>query len=195
MAGRSAAGVCGVRHRKRLPFSLGVHAIVFQAESFVILAHTKECIGRAYTGVCIYICSDSQAALQALEALRVTSKLVWECQQALCALSSWNKVTFRWVPGHCGIQSNEDADALAREESSNSFLGPEPAITISLCVSTLKVKEWLKKRHSKHWAATLDMRQLKLFIERPSDNKLSGDLVALERKTMQAGNRVVHWPL
>jgi hypothetical protein len=171
-----------MRSGKRLSFSLGVNTIVFQAESFVILAHTQECIGTAYTGECIYIYSDSQAALQALEALSVTSKLVWECWQALCALSSRNKVTLLWVPGHCGIQSNKDADALATEESSNSFLGPEPSTTISPCVGRLKVKEWLKERHSEHWAAAPGMKQSKHFIGRPSDNKLSRDLMDLDRK-------------
>jgi hypothetical protein len=42
MAGRSGAGVCGVRPGKRLSFSLGVHATVFQAEMFVILVCAKE---------------------------------------------------------------------------------------------------------------------------------------------------------
>jgi ribonuclease HI len=48
-----------------------------------------------------------------IEASRVMLKLVWKCQQALCAVSRWNKVMLLWVPGHCEIQDNEDADALA----------------------------------------------------------------------------------
>jgi hypothetical protein len=181
MAGGSEKGVCGVRPGKRLLFSLGVHATVFQAEIFVISACAKECIGRAYTGQSIYICSDSQAALWALEASRVTLKFVWECQQALCVLSSWNKVVLLSVPGHCGIQGNEEADALAREGSSSPFLGPEAAILILPCVGRLKVKEWLKETHSKQWATVPSMRQLKLFIGKPS-NKLSRDLMAMDKK-------------
>jgi hypothetical protein len=52
---------------------------VFQAEICVILACAKECIGKAYIAEHIYICSDSQADLWALEASRIMSKLVWEC--------------------------------------------------------------------------------------------------------------------
>lgn len=61
---------------KWLSFSLGVHVAVFQAETFLILAHGREWVGRGCTGECIYMCSDSQAALWALKALRAMSRLV-----------------------------------------------------------------------------------------------------------------------
>jgi hypothetical protein len=53
------------------------------------------------------VCSDSLAALWDHKAPTERSKLVWECQQAMCALSGWNKVILLWVPGHCGIEGNE----------------------------------------------------------------------------------------
>jgi hypothetical protein len=86
-----------------------------------------------------------------------------------------------YIPGYCRTQDSEEEDALAREGSSSPFLGPEPAISISSCVSRLKVKEWLKERHPEHWAAALGMMQSKHFIRRPSD-KPSRDLLALDRK-------------
>jgi hypothetical protein len=45
-----------VRPEMRFSFYFGVHTNMFQAETFVILTCTKECIGRAYTGEYIYIC-------------------------------------------------------------------------------------------------------------------------------------------
>jgi hypothetical protein len=96
------------------------------------------------------ICLDSQAALPALEVSRIMLMLVWECWQAICALSSCNKVTLIWDHGHSGIEDNEDADAVAREGSSSSFLGPESAIPILSCVGRLKIKESLIKQHSKY---------------------------------------------
>jgi hypothetical protein len=113
------------------------------------------------------MCSDSQADLQTLEASRVSLKQVWKCQQALCAMSSWNKVTLLWVPNHSGIQGNTDVDAMAREGLSSQFLSSEPAISISPCIGRIKVKEWIQ--------------QSKLFIGRPP-NKLSWDIMALDRK-------------
>jgi hypothetical protein len=161
MAGGSEAGVCGPRPNRRLSFSLGVHAIVFKAEIFAILACAKDCTERYYTREQIYIFSHSQAALQALESSRETSQLVWECQQAVCAQSNRNKVMLLWVPGHSGVQDNEDTDALATKGLSNLFLSSEPAIPILPCVGRLKI-EWLKEIHSAYWAATPGMREMML---------------------------------
>jgi hypothetical protein len=121
-------------------------------------ACARDCIERYYTREQIYICSDSQAALWALEATRITSKLVWEYWQAICTLSNGNKKTFLWVPGHSGIQGNKDADVLVRKASGNSFLSPEPIILISRCVGRLKIKVQLVRKHSKYWVKTPGMR-------------------------------------
>jgi ribonuclease HI len=83
------------------------------------------------------------------------SKLIWECKQAIYALSNTNKVTCLWVPGNSGIQGNQVTDTLAKKGSSNPFLGSEPAIPISQCVGTLKIKEWMTRKHSKYTTATL----------------------------------------
>jgi hypothetical protein len=60
-----------------------------------------------------------------------------------------------WVPGHTGVQDNEDADGLVTKGMSDLFLSPEPAIPILPCVGMLKV-------HPEYWAATLGMRHFKL---------------------------------
>jgi hypothetical protein len=49
----------------------------------------------------------SQTALWGLEALRVTLKPVWECQQAISVLSLQNKFILHWVHGHSEIQDTE----------------------------------------------------------------------------------------
>jgi hypothetical protein len=84
--------------------SLGVHATVFQKEIFAVLACAKH-----YTGEHTYMCTDNQSAWQALEASGMT-ELVWE----FSTLSSRNKVMHLWVPGHSGIQGNEDADTSTK---------------------------------------------------------------------------------
>jgi ribonuclease HI len=89
---------------------LGKSATVFQTEIYAILQCACENIGRAYKNKRILIFSDSQAVLRALSSPKVTSGLVAECLDALSAVASLNEVTLIWVPGHCGILGNEEAD-------------------------------------------------------------------------------------
>jgi len=79
----------------------------------------------------VSICSDSQAALKALKAIRTMSPLVHQCQKALNDISTWHAVGLYWVPGHAGVGGNEIPDKLARGSSALRFLGPEPTLGVS----------------------------------------------------------------
>jgi hypothetical protein len=161
MADGSEASACDVKPRRWwLSFSINTYATVFLAEISVSSVSAKVCTERNYKIQQIHICSDNWAVLWDLEASIIMPKLVWECRQPICALSNRNKVILLCVPGHRRIQGNEDADTLAREVLSSSFLGPEPAISISPCVGRLKIEQWLIKKHSKCSAATPGTRQL-----------------------------------
>jgi len=50
----------------------------------------------------VSICSDSQAALKALQAAKTTSPLVRQCQKTLNNISTRHAVGLYWVPGHAG---------------------------------------------------------------------------------------------
>jgi ribonuclease HI len=51
-----------------------------------------------------------------------------------------NRIRLVWVPGHCGIHENEEADALAETESSSVVLGLEPCFL--LAPSYVEHREW-----------------------------------------------------
>jgi hypothetical protein len=68
MGGGARAGVYGQSVGRRLSFSLGKYVTVFQAEIFAILAYAYEIQDHHRSERYVIICSDSQAALNALKA-------------------------------------------------------------------------------------------------------------------------------
>jgi ribonuclease HI len=90
--GGTGAGVCGHSVRRRLSFPLGRYATVLQAEIYAILACVHEIKSHNRSEKHASICSDSQAALKALQVVRTTSLLVQECQKALNDISAWHAV-------------------------------------------------------------------------------------------------------
>jgi hypothetical protein len=84
----TGAGVYGQSLRRRLSFSLGRYTTVFQAEIYTILACVYEIQLQNRSEKYVSICSDSQAALKELQAVRTTSPLVCQCQKALNDISA-----------------------------------------------------------------------------------------------------------
>jgi hypothetical protein len=87
MKGGTGAGVYGQSLTRRLSFSLGKYATVFQAEIHAILACAYKIQSLKRPERYVSICSDSQAALKALQVVR-TSPLVHQCQRALNDISA-----------------------------------------------------------------------------------------------------------
>jgi hypothetical protein len=73
---------------RRLSVSLGKHATVFQAEVYEILACVHETETQDQPEKYVSICSDSQAALKALQAAKTTSALVQQCHKVLNDIST-----------------------------------------------------------------------------------------------------------
>jgi len=74
--------------------SLGKHATVFQAEVYAILVCVHEIETQDWPEKYVSICSDSEAALRALQAAKTTSPLVRQCQQALNDISTQHTVGY-----------------------------------------------------------------------------------------------------
>ncbi|KAJ8956445.1 hypothetical protein NQ318_010759 [Aromia moschata] len=125
---KAGAGVYGKTTRTKLSFALGSYASVFQAEIYAILACGMEILKTAPKRRTIQICTDSQAALMAIESSKVKSRLVLDCKKILNDLASCNRVILTWVPGHSGVPGNEEADRLARLGSIGYPIGPEPIL-------------------------------------------------------------------
>jgi ribonuclease HI len=133
------AGVYSYGTRWKLSFNLEQYTTVFQAEVHAIKACAVEHLDRKYRN--IYILSDSQAAIKALDKYQIISKLVWDCHQSLVQLAKHNRVQLIWVSGHESIVGNETADQLAKLGSDCLFIGPEPACGISVAVIKRDVRD------------------------------------------------------
>ncbi|XP_054015811.1 ribonuclease H-like [Hylaeus anthracinus] len=92
---------------------LGKYATVYQAEVIAISECTQEMLNLNINCKRITICTDSQAAIKALNKAENTSRITKECKIRLNTLAKNNRIIIQWVPGHNGITGNEKADRLA----------------------------------------------------------------------------------
>jgi len=146
----TGAGVYRQSVGRRLSFSLGRYATVFQAEIYAILACVNKIQFQSRPEKHVSICSDSQVALKALKANR-TSPLVQQCQKALNDISTWHAVGLYWVPGHAGVRGNEITDKLAKDSSALKFVGTEPALVVSKQDIRRRIRHWLVNQHWVWW--------------------------------------------
>jgi hypothetical protein len=117
----------------------------------------------------VSICSDSQVAMKALQAIRTTSPLVHQCQRALNDISAQHVVRLYWVPGHVGVRGNEITDGLARDSSGRGFLGPEPVLGVSRRDIQNRHSHWLNSQHCASWSDLgSTLRQARELISGPS---------------------------
>ena len=89
----SGVGLCLDGSSREMHIPLGKHSTVFQAEITAIQACALGNRAAGYRGKRICICSDSQAALKALERGKINSRLVRDGRDALQDLADLNRVT------------------------------------------------------------------------------------------------------
>ena len=126
------------------------------------------------------ILSDSQAALQALANIQVTSKSVGAAIKALTRLGSRITVYLNWIKAHVNHPGNEKADQLAKEGSQLKQVKDYP---LSQQACKTMIDEYIYAEWNKRWAADPTCRQTRIFF--PSVNKgVSKKLLALDRVTL-----------
>ena len=191
----SGAGIYGDKPRVRISHPLGRHSTVFQAEITAITVCVMENLNRGYSGKHIYICTDSRAALLALNSTRVNSALILDCKNTLDRLCESNRVNLVWVPAHCGIEGNENADELAREGSRTAFVGPEPALAIACSTVKAKIRSWTKGQFQTEWHKQAGLRQSRTFIANPLNCNETNRLLTQNRSQLRGlvGVLTGHW--
>lgn len=181
----TGSGVYGKNPGMSIIASLSRYCTVFQAEVHAIELCAREIENRGYSNRKIYILSDSKAAILAIGATEIQSKLVWDCTTALKHISNCNRVTLMWVPGHRGIVGNELADELARAGSLSGLVGPEPFCGLSPKVVKTRLHEMVMDEAQQEWEECNECRQSKLFLPAYS-TKLTNWMFSLDRVQMKS---------
>ena len=118
------------------------------------------------------------------DALSVLSKVQYphqkdlsELETALVDLEAQSNLTLQWIPAHCGIQGNEQADRLAREggqlDQEDRYTSYTTEKTI---IKTLSRKRWKQQQPNSNQSDSLHRlnrpEQVILFRLRTGHNRL-----------------------
>jgi ribonuclease HI len=121
--GKTGSGMCCEQLQISRSERLSDHSTVMQAEVTAIKLCAEMSIEKNLINKDIYIFSDSQAAVMAINKSYIYSLTVKSCVQTLNELGRGNRLTIAWVPGHSGIEGNEKADELANQGTSKENIG------------------------------------------------------------------------
>ncbi|XP_074031018.1 uncharacterized protein [Leptinotarsa decemlineata] len=116
----------------------------------------------------VVILYNSQAAIEALSSFQVFSRLVGSCLSAVKELSTQNRVTLAWVPGHEGHKDNEKANVLAREGASKAMICPEPFCGLAKAYIKPSINSWMQAASIDWWNKLSRLRQANQFIKKSS---------------------------
>jgi hypothetical protein len=119
----------------------------------------------------IVIRCDSQAAIQAINNINISSKTVLECRKLLNQLGARNSLKIYWIKAHAAHPGNEMADRLAKM-GANQTIGPA---RFKYYEAVASFNQSLIARSNQKWQARWDedpskYMQSKCFIQTVSKN-------------------------
>lgn len=143
---------------------------ILSAEAYGLLTAVSNCNDNQDT----IILTDSASCLDAIQGGR--SKHPWI--QAVENISTEQNITFCWIPGHCGINGNERADALAKQARNQPKLDiPIPAQDV---IKAIKRNIW--STWENEWRQhQLQLRQIKSLPIKYPDRKCASEQRVLTR--------------
>ncbi|XP_075157549.1 uncharacterized protein LOC142230809 [Haematobia irritans] len=184
MAEGTGSGICCKELELKESFKLDNKCSIFQAEIFAIAKAAELLSMKPLFRSDISIFIDSQAAIKALGNTNIRSKVVSRRRRELAVLTEQHNVTLCWVPGHCGINGNEEANVLVKEgEGGTDNVISDVFCPLSLFIYRINSKyEDLWKRR---WASSIDCEQTKLIWDE-NNIRNSEKLMSLQREDVRS---------
>jgi len=133
----------------RLQFKLPDNLSIYFAEAYAILQTLIYASNSNFLNICII--SDSARVLQDIQRSSFdTSPHPNLIQSIINCISSFptNGILLKWLPGHCGFQSSDIADNLAKTASNGFIFQP---ITYSKHEAGLLVDKWIWMKWQAEW--------------------------------------------
>ena len=162
---------------------LGKTTSVFQAEVVAIERGVRWAIESLDKDTKVLIRSDSQAAIQALQRITTTSKVVLSCIRTLREAKENLRIAIRWIKGHADHTGNELADLLARDGACTTVASVSPEIPVPLSTVVMDIKAHFQARWQRRWDAHPECRQTKIFFPKVERGKIK-KLSSLERPAL-----------
>jgi ribonuclease HI len=164
---------------------LGSMSTVFQAEVYAIgcAAHYLSNHRELLLGIQgIDIVTDSKSALQALDSITTSSKLVIDCKKELDRLQEIVAVKIHWIKAHVGHEGNEKADQLAKHGTSKKNYNTEPILPVPKTWVKGRIRQYLLQEWTNRWIGNGEARQTKLFFPEPN-GKITKKLLTYRKQS------------
>jgi ribonuclease HI len=164
---------------------LGNMATVFQAEVYAIgsaahyIFNHREILAEITE---IDFVTDSKSALQAIDSITTSSKLVTDCMRELDRLQEVAAIKIHWIKAHVGHEGNEKADQLAKHGTTKINFNTEPIIPVPKTWVKNRIRQYLHQEWTKRWLGNNEARQTKIFFPEPN-GKLTKRLLTYDKQT------------
>jgi len=134
--------------QSKTSIATGVMSTNFRAEATALLTATKLLCEKENPPGNIVFLTDCRAVLQSLETGK-GDKILQKIKTNIQALSSKSTVIMQWIPSHCGISGNEEADRLSKNGSKMEQTMPP--------LSYVETKTIIRSHFQKRWQDKFNM--------------------------------------
>ena len=157
----------------------------FGAEAFALLEATNILNNTQQLPTNTVILTDCRSLLQSIQGSKDRSKLIEDTRRELTTLNSKTNLILQWIPSHCGVHGNEEADRLSKEGSQkDQAIQPVSYSEAKTIIKTCHRNAWKERIGVTAQTDNIDLlnrkQQVMLFRLRTGHCRLLGHLYRLQ---------------